>query len=255
MPSRTFATSGTTTHTAFGDLIYEQFFIGPQDPRQEMLEFMFKDDVEVKEKIGKKIKELTSFKPKPSRVFNYIFWCRHCRKNKNKSEMARITDRKYMLMCKNCAQLKGFSICPNCKGYYADRHCPCQDKKNSDQVEINRYNYQADWKPFRLSDSDVYLFGIEFEVELNGESVNKLRKIYDKDWIVFKWDGSLSDRGSGGVEIVTMPLGWEWMKKNENELMDLFNITELGIKARLTNTCGMHIHINKDIFTDRKSVV
>jgi hypothetical protein len=196
-------------------------------------------------------KELDLFSNKktmgPNRVFNFKFKCSGCGNVKNKSQMAEIKDQKYKQWCKSCAVKNGYLECTKCGGYTGKRSCPCTKKKNEDPY-IETYNYRPDWKEFK-NKNDAYLFGIEIEVELEGTDINKTKKLHNKDWIIYKWDGSLSGRGEGGFEIVTMPLGWEWIKEHKEDFNVIFDLAKLGIKSKLTNTCGMHVHINKDIFT------
>jgi len=191
-------------------------------------------------------KETKDYIPGSRRTFNYRFQCQQCGRYFFKNSMARIVNKKYQLMCKSCAHERGFVKCNRCGGYTSGS-CPCGHKKY-DRPTVETYNWNTDWKPFKEK-TDAYLFGIEIEVELTGHNIDETDKLYQKPWVVYKWDGSISDRGNGGFEIVTMPLGWEWMHNNSEELDELFKLAKMGLKSKLTNTCGMHVHINKDIFT------
>jgi len=200
--------------------------------------------------IQTQIKFNTKFKPKDSRTFDYKIKCAACKRIKKKSEMAKLKDVKYKALCKTCAVKSGYYKCSNCGGFYGRKYstCSCTHKKDkSPKIEV--YNYQADWKPFKTK-TDAFLFGIELEIELEGKDIKKTNETYQKPYIVYKWDGSLSGKGHNGFELVTMPLGWEWLKEHKEELDSMLNqLSKLGLKSKCTNTCGMHVHINKDVFT------
>jgi hypothetical protein len=217
------------------------------DDQEGFQHMIFNPDEAIKG-IQKELHVKQRYKPGPIRTFNFKFRCHDCGKLLNKNQMAIIKDKKYIQICIPCAMKSGRVKCSKCNGYYNRKHvCSCQYKKPSEPcTEV--YNYQADWKPFKES-NDAYLFGIEIEVELEHNSLSKTDKAFKKPWLIYKWDGSLSDRGNGGFEIVTMPLGWEWMKKNKAEFDVIFDLAKLGLKSKLTDTCGMHVHLNKDIFS------
>ena len=179
------------------------------------------------------------------KVYNFNVMCRRCGENKKNSEMANIIDKKYTHLCKNCAERNGFNLC-HCGNYYAG-NCLCGHKKDKNKIKIEEYNFTGKYEEFKLNKDDNMLFGIEIELEFKDSSYDNLKDLNKKDWLFFKRDGSLQN----GVEIVTMPLGYEWMQANKNDFKDIFHLAELKMKSKLTRTCGMHVHIPKNIFTDK----
>jgi len=213
------------------------------------VEWLFNPE-DVKKGIQKELELATKakpFRPKGGRLFDYTCQCSFCGKTVKKSKMATITNQKYKIICIKCAINKRYARCDKCKGWFTGDHCSCVDIKRIKPF-VEQYNYEPKWIPFKET-NDAYLFGIELEIELNGMTIDKTKDVYKKDWLIYKWDGSLSNSGQGGFEIVTMPLGWEWIKKNKSEFNDIFNLAKLGLKSKLTDTCGMHVHLNKDIFS------
>jgi len=198
--------------------------------------------------IQKELSNKTGYKPSPARTFNFTCQCGKCKKQITKKQMAVIKDKKYLQICIGCAINSGRIKCNKCQGFHLKQHkCSCKHTKGNEPC-TEPYNFQANWIPFKLN-TDAYLFGIEIEVELENKSILDTGKAFNKPWLIYKWDGSLSNNGSGGFEIVTMPLGWEWMKKNKEEFNVIFDLAKTGLKSKLTDTCGMHVHINKDIFS------
>jgi hypothetical protein len=208
---------------------------------------------EISEKIESNLKEVAITELRESStpdVVNYYFLCRNCEGYVLSSNMASMEDRKYYQSCKPCAEEGGWQECPKCGGYASSASdCSCKHKKKSSAI-LNEYNYKPHWKNFKADFNDNLLFGIELEIERMGTDLSKTNSLYKKDWIVYKRDGSLSGQsGTGGFELVTMPLGWRWMQENRKEISEIFELSKQGFKSRVTATCGMHIHITKTAFT------
>jgi hypothetical protein len=190
-------------------------------------ESMIYNDKEASKGIQKELGLKVKYRPGPARTFDFKCVCHDCGKKISKKQMAVIKDRKYTQICISCAVKSRRVKCTKCGGYHNLSHkCSCKYKK-PELPTTEVYNYQADWKPFKLS-NDAYLFGIEIEVELENNSIQDTNKAFNKPWLIYKWDGSLSNRGEGGFELVTMPLGWEWMKKNKAEFDVIFDLAKLG---------------------------
>lgn len=88
---------------------------------------------------------------------------------------------------------------------------------------------------------DRLYFGWELEVEREG---NDLPEPPD-----FAWgsnDGSLDD----GVEYISHPMSWAWVKEHGAEVEGLLrDIARAGGESYNTDTCGMHVHLSKRAFT------
>lgn len=118
---------------------------------------------------------------------------------------------------------------------------------------IKRYHYKPSPKFHAATGEDPRgrYFGVELEVD-RGDVNNCSRKLHDIDpdeeWFYQKHDGSLSDSGEGGIEIVTHPftlLG----HKTEMPWEKVANVClEHHFKSNDTSTCGLHVHVSRDAF-------
>ena len=163
--------------------------------------------------------------------------------------MATVTNSKYKNICLKCIGTNdGIARCEKCKNYYiTNRICGCKFKKPPITSSVLEYNHDHTHKFFKHKKNDSIFFGIELEVEMaRGQSIeNIFDKVYKKKWVYFKHDGSVRR----GIEIVTQPLSWQWIKNNEKEFDVIFDLANNHCLSRLTNTCGMHVHISKNIFS------
>lgn len=199
----------------------------------------------MKEKNMKKtIESITKIKHMPN-IMNPVKQCHNCGKFRFSNDFYSITDQKYTEYCITCCK-SSFSYCKKCNVYHRGNHS-CEDLKSTKPSKFE-YNYIPVYKEYKLNPNDNILFGIELEVELNNNNISKTNKIYKLPYIYYKRDGSLSDRGEGGLEIVTMPIGWNLMKQNLNMFDSIFDLAKLGITSRINTTCGMHVHISKNIW-------
>lgn len=161
------------------------------------------------------------------------------------------------------------TLCRNCRDdYYCECHeCgslihnddACYDDEDSDYAYCRRcynelkprlihsYNYKPE--PIFYGDDTMYM-GIELEIDKGGESEDNAEQLYqianiDEEHIYIKHDGSIDD----GMEIVTHPMTLEYHMNTMpwKELSE--KARELGYKSHQTNTCGLHIHVNKNFFS------
>ena len=109
----------------------------------------------------------------------------------------------------------------------------------------------------KATDRPLYL-GVELEVDCGGESDRTVKQIYRKfpdlqKFCYFSHDGSLGD----GFEIIFHPMDLEVYKENAPLFTAFFDyLRSLGYLSHNTNTCGLHIHINRDYFkTERQQEV
>ena len=92
-------------------------------------------------------------------------------------------------------------------------------------------------------------YGLEIEVERRDSTVNQKLIAYeiirDSDGFLYcKYDSSVSN----GFEIVSHPATFNAIKKMD--LQKYFLAQRKSLKGYYTNTCGMHIHINRNSFND-----
>ena len=103
-------------------------------------------------------------------------------------------------------------------------------------------------------DLDLYM-GVELEVD-KGRNRNLLARELSglTEMLYCKHDGSLSDGGNGGVEIVTHPC----TLAAHRELFPWSEVLSLcgdhGFKSHDAGTCGLHIHVSRSAFRDSRDV-
>ena len=164
----------------------------------------------------------------------------------------------YTDLCSNCYH-NHYSRCCCCDAlvhesdvYHldGDDYChDCYDEECDKMHHIHDYGYKPN--PQFYGDSDRY-FGIELEIDGAGKDDGYAEELLDianekSEHIYIKSDGSLND----GMEIVSHPMSldyhrefcwYEIMKKAVN----------LGYRSHQTSTCGLHIHVNRDSFSDNQ---
>lgn len=100
--------------------------------------------------------------------------------------------------------------------------------------------------------SNLPYLGIELEVDKGGCSDRaatafdeKFTVHNDPEWLMFENDGSLDN----GFEIITNPGTLAFHKALRQSYEDGFRtLVRMGFRSFNTNTCGMHIHVNRDFF-------
>lgn len=137
--------------------------------------------------------------------------------------------------------------------YYCDRHSTYhRDSFRCGHDFIEPYEYKPSpifhGVEFDLDFDRNMFMGFELEVEdveCANDGTNIVRDALG-NLVYFKYDGSLND----GFEIVSHPmtlayahqLEWSWTKK----------LTNHGYRSWDTDTCGLHVHVDKRAFTGRK---
>jgi len=158
--------------------------------------------------------------------------------------------------CQDCSQ-RFYINCPICDLHMhrdnsfnflsnGDRVSGCRECYNN-SVIIHNYSYKPNVVFFRQSKKENLFFGIELEVERNESTTptDVLASKIKKPEFYFKSDGSLTN----GFEIVTHPLSYEYIKKNNKLFSELFEkLNTENYKSYESTTCGMHIHLNKNAF-------
>jgi len=92
-------------------------------------------------------------------------------------------------------------------------------------------------------------FGVELEIDYGGKDRDNAKILSDyanseNNHIYIKGDGSLSD----GMEIVTHPATLGYHLSDMPWLGVLNRSLELKYKSHKTDTCGLHIHVNRSSF-------
>lgn len=132
-------------------------------------------------------------------------------------------------------------------------------KPKSDIIHSNAYtpNYQKYWLPGE-KESTTLLLGAEIEVDCGGKSEEHAKKVLqimngEDTWDTEKHiycvrDGSLID----GLEFPTQPCSLNYHKTLPYKEMFEY-LDDNGYKAHDTETCGLHVHINRSFFGDNES--
>jgi hypothetical protein len=171
--------------------------------------------------------------------------CNCCVSDAN--ELYRSDIDEYSYYCCNCQD--DLYYCFNCDGYYSSE-CSCQDK---DSHHIHSYSYKPN--PHFFGKGPLYL-GVELEVECFGswnpdevaeKILTKVNGCDTEQYIYCKEDSSIDN----GVEIVTHPMSFQWIKDNENLFNDLSAmLRKLKTYGYKSGRAGMHIHLSRKAFSN-----
>ncbi len=123
----------------------------------------------------------------------------------------------------------------------------CYDRLDT---EIEEYGYKPD--PIYYGDGTRF-FGVELEIDGAGkddESAARIKKQTNIrcEHIYCKSDGSLDD----GFEIVTHPMTLDYHMGCMYWADVLQEAVHLGYRSHMTNTCGLHVHVNRDAFGETR---
>ncbi len=152
----------------------------------------------------------------------------------------------YYRRCENCNciihdnDVNWCNNLPYCNGCYDDL-----------EDEIEEYGYKPE--PIFYGDSYMY-FGVELEVDKGGkddENAHTLKSManYRQEHIYIKSDGSLDD----GFEIVSHPMTLDYHMNEMDWESVLHEAVNMGYRSHQTETCGLHIHVNRNAFGENQS--
>lgn len=160
-------------------------------------------------------------------------------------------------LCERCYE-NHYTYCEDCgrllqydDAYYFDDedeeypYCrACYEKRET--RSIRSYNYKPE--PIFYGSGNFY-FGVELEIDKGGEDNENARELLDignsaENHIYCKHDGSICN----GFEIVSYPMSLNYHRDQMpwSDLMD--RALELGYKSHNTDTCGLHVHVNRNAF-------
>ena len=114
---------------------------------------------------------------------------------------------------------------------------------------IEDYYYKPE--PLFRGDGSRY-FGVELEIDGAGEDDASARKVMEiangngLENLYCKHDGSLDD----GFEMVTHPMTLEYHMKEMPWAKILQEAIHLGYTSHQAQTCGLHVHVNRNAFGD-----
>ena len=146
-------------------------------------------------------------------------------------------------------------LIPNDEAYYDgdddERYCrECFYKRRS--IPIKPYNYKPD-PIFFGTDSSLFL-GVELEIDCGGEYNDNAEQILsvansNEERLYCKHDGSLCD----GFELVSHPMTLEYHREKMNWKAVFEEAISLDYRSHNTDTCGLHVHVNRDYFGELPS--
>ena len=153
--------------------------------------------------------------------------------------------------CSDCGEV--YSIDEMYEDGYGDLTCRNCDRNNI----VHAWNWRPKWIYYELPKQTlqkyVPYFGLEIEISARNDHrdlINWYKREAElnpslKDLMFMKDDSSIQN----GYELVTHPMTFEWAKDGVdwemfNRLLDNYDV---GVTH---NSCGGHVHINKDSFTN-----
>lgn len=132
----------------------------------------------------------------------------------------------------------------------SDRNC-CSDcyDRNILSRSIHRYSYKPD--PIFYGDGNRF-YGVELEIDCGGKDVDNAETLLDvanllAEHLYIKEDGSLED----GLELVSHPMSLSYHRHQMPWQQIANTAVDLGYRSHQTSTCGLHIHVNRDCFSDQ----
>lgn len=162
-------------------------------------------------------------------------------------------------LCNHCYEYE-YTHCERCGAlihnddalYEDDSDYPyCRECYESIRNEaIKPYSYKPE--PVFYGTGKLF-YGIELEIDGGNEDSSNAQKLLDyvnqdNDYIYAKHDGSLSN----GFELVSHPMSLDY-HLNEVDYSGLFKMAvAMGYRSHQTETCGLHIHVNRTAFGDSR---
>ena len=186
-----------------------------------------------------------------------VVFCENCGRSMWAEEAADCD----LILCQRCYE-NDYVDCENCgrlihvdDAHYDDDYdypyChSCYESRRSNKY-IHDYSYKPE--PVFYGDSNRY-FGVELEIDCGGHDDSHAEKLADiantsdTKRIYIKSDGSITD----GMEIVTHPMTLEYHQNKMPWAEIMSKAISLGYRSHKTNTCGLHIHVNRSSFGDTR---
>lgn len=126
----------------------------------------------------------------------------------------------------------------------------CEYCHDDDDDVIHSYDYKPYLTFYGGNKTNMYM-GVELEIDQGGEDERKAQEIMeDIDEVYAKHDGSINR----GFELVTHPCTLDyhlssgfWKKLTKRAIKQ-------GYRSHQTDTCGLHVHVNKESFNDELAI-
>ena len=148
--------------------------------------------------------------------------------------------------CESCNRI----IHDNNTNWYNDNPY-CESCFDDLEDEIEEYSYKPE--PVFYGKGKRF-FGVELEVDDGGKDNENARTLkdvanYRHDHIYIKSDGSLDD----GFEIVSHPMTLDYHMNEMDWESVLHEAVNMGYRSHQTDTCGLHIHVNRESFGENQA--
>ena len=197
---------------------------------------------------------------------NY-FICHHCEgladidyqySNEDVTVCEDCRDR-YYSYCENCEEMIHINsmIGDYCNECNESESCDCDECSRSGIIHHYGYKPQLNFYKAPQEKKDSLYLGIELEIESRRGSCKEqadtligLKENKDERLFFLGYDGTIDN----GFEIITHPatvrfhlffFPWDFICKK---------MVDMGARSHNTNTCGLHIHVNKDYFTQSELI-
>ncbi|MBT5303842.1 MAG: hypothetical protein HOL31_02030 [Candidatus Scalindua sp.] len=195
---------------------------------------------------------------------DYYFTCEDCGEVTNYDNSYEAGGQYY---CHDCFH-ESYFICPECDvatsnddGVYHEDHDAtycyrCYDRIRSNGIDncelIHSYDYRPNVQFYHVGKRPKLPLrdqGIGVELEVDACTNYDVTSEIDCKQIYFKHDGSLDN----GFEMVSHPMSLEYHQQFHWEDI-LGSLRDSGFRSFNTETCGLHVHITKDILTESERV-
>jgi len=163
----------------------------------------------------------------------------------------------YYITCRECGK---FAHLNEAVDGYCER---CYNDIREVDIEEQRENieYWDDFGTFEFFQHykgrpAAKYYGIELECGVFRDDIdnvcefNNILAEIPYDYFYTQPDMSIYDNCdvSFGVEIVSQPATFEWLKANQDKWQQIFDLADYGLRSYDTDSCGMHIHISRKAF-------
>lgn len=153
-------------------------------------------------------------------------------------------------ICSDCCDNQDIHECCECGGigedvYYCeeDNEYYCPDCMPQIPLLGYRQTKNLPW----VGDYDDLHMGVELEIDKGGEWASNaltIKECLGEDYCECKEDGSLDD----GFEIASSPATYEAHTTKLKWRTMMEKAIELGYRSHNTNTCGLHVHVDRAYF-------
>ena len=169
-----------------------------------------------------------------------------------------------LTICKNCFQKNGGFKCQGCGLYYLERDfrknnlCRWCYKgmTNNDHQKLFVHNYFFKPYPtfFNISNQLKLFMGVQLQIGgTTIQNVNKFSVQNQSQFFYIKYDSTIPKYG---CQIVSYPATLQYHQSNKSNWKQILkNASKYRFKSFDINDCGLHIHVNKDFFTNQQIAI